>query len=552
LAGLERSVFVPNGDKSPTIIRKFFMPKILVADPIGAEGVDLLKTHAEVDVKTGMKPPELLAIIADYEGLVVRSETKVTKEVIEAAKKLQVVGRAGIGVDNIDLEAATAAGIAVVNAPTGNTVAAAEHTMALMLALSRNVPAAHQSLKAGEWKRSAFMGVEVRAKTLGVCGLGRVGSEVARRAQSFDMKLIGYDPFVAPDYAKRMGIELVSLEELLAQSDFITLHTPLTDGTRHMISDDQVKLLKPGARLINVARGELVDEQAILNGLESGQLGGVALDVFAQEPPQNTELVGHPKVVVTPHLGASTEEAQREVAIEASEQVLTVLRGEPARNTVNAPFVAPEVHAVLAPYIPVATVVGKLLTHLADGQFIGITISYQGEIAEHDTRSLQAAVLAGLMEPITTGQVNLINAPVLARERGLNITEQHNTTSPEYSSIVSATIETSEGKVTLAGTSLRNEPHIVKIDDYWLDIIPTTPYMLFVDNQDQPGSIGSVGMIAGRHNINISFMEVGRLALRGRAMMVIGLDDPVPSAVIEEIQGLGHISNVRLAHLGSL
>ena len=552
MAGLERSVFVPNGDKSPTIIRKFFMPKILVADPIGAEGVDLLKTHAEVDVKTGMKPPELLAIIADYEGLVVRSETKVTKEVIEAAKKLQVVGRAGIGVDNIDLEAATAAGIAVVNAPTGNTVAAAEHTMALMLALSRNVPAAHQSLKAGEWKRSAFMGVEVRAKTLGVCGLGRVGSEVARRAQSFDMKLIGYDPFVAPDYAKRMGIELVSLEELLAQSDFITLHTPLTDGTRHMISDDQVKLLKPGARLINVARGELVDEQAILNGLESGQLGGVALDVFAQEPPQNTELVGHPKVVVTPHLGASTEEAQREVAIEASEQVLTVLRGEPARNTVNAPFVAPEVHAVLAPYIPVATVVGKLLTHLADGQFIGITISYQGEIAEHDTRSLQAAVLAGLMEPITTGQVNLINAPVLARERGLNITEQHNTTSPEYSSIVSATIETSEGKVTLAGTSLRNEPHIVKIDDYWLDIIPTTPYMLFVDNQDQPGSIGSVGMIAGRHNINISFMEVGRLALRGRAMMVIGLDDPVPSAVIEEIQGLGHISNVRLAHLGSL
>jgi D-3-phosphoglycerate dehydrogenase len=552
LAGLERSVFVPNGDKSPTIIRKFFMPKILVADPIGAEGVDLLKTHAEVDVKTGMKPPELLAIIADYEGLVVRSETKVTKEVIEAAKKLQVVGRAGIGVDNIDLEAATAAGIAVVNAPTGNTVAAAEHTMALMLALSRNVPAAHQSLKAGEWKRSAFMGVEVRAKTLGVCGLGRVGSEVARRAQSFDMKLIGYDPFVAPDYAKRMGIELVSLEELLAQSDFITLHTPLTDGTRHMISDDQVKLLKPGARLINVARGELVDEQAILNGLESGQLGGVALDVFAQEPPQNTELVGHPKVVVTPHLGASTEEAQREVAIEASEQVLTVLRGEPARNTVNAPFVAPEVHAVLAPYIPVATVVGKLLTHLADGQFIGITISYQGEIAEHDTRSLQAAVLAGLMEPITTGQVNLINAPVLARERGLNITEQHNTTSPEYSSIVSATIETSEGKVTLAGTSLRNEPHIVKIDDYWLDIIPTTPYMLFVDNQDQPGSIGAVGMIAGRHNINISFMEVGRLALRGRAMMVIGLDDPVPSAVIEEIQGLGHISNVRLAHLGSL
>ena len=394
------------------------------------------------------------------------------------------------------------------------------------------------------------MGIEVRNKTLGICGLGRVGSEVARRAQSFDMRLVGYDPFVSPDYAKRMGIDLVSLEELLAQADFVTLHTPLTDGTRHMISGPQIALLKPGARLINVARGELVDEQAILDGLESGQLGGVALDVFAQEPPQNTELIGHPKVVVTPHLGASTEEAQREVAIEASEQVLAVLNGEPARNTVNAPFVAPEVHAVLAPYIPVATVVGKLLTHLADGQFIGITISYEGEIAEHDTRSLQAAVLAGLMGPITTGQVNLINAPVLARERGLNITEQSNTAATEYPSIISATIETSESKITVAGTSLRNEPHIVKIDDYWLDIVPTTPYMLFVDNQDQPGSIGAVGTIAGAHNINISFMEVGRLSLRDRAMMVIGLDDPVPPDVMAEIQELGHIHNVRLAHLG--
>ncbi|MEE8465761.1 MAG: NAD(P)-dependent oxidoreductase, partial [Dehalococcoidia bacterium] len=305
-------------------------------------------------------------------------------------------------------------------------------------------------------------------------------------------------------------------------------------------------------RLINVARGELVDEQAILDGLDSGQLNGVALDVFAQEPPQNLALIEHPKIVVTPHLGASTEEAQREVAIEAAEQVLAVLNGEPARNTVNAPIVPPEVHAVLAPYMPVAMVVGKLLTHLAEGQFLGITISYEGEIAEHDTRTLQAAVLAGLLEPITTGQVNLINAPVLARERGLNITEQHNTSAREYSSIVSATVETSEGKITLAGTSLRNEPHIVKIDDYWLDIVPTTPYMLFVNNRDQPGSIGAVGTIAGRHNINISFMEVGRLSLRGRAMMVIGLDDPISPEVLEEIKNLDQIDNVKLAHLGPL
>ena len=527
------------------------MPKILVSDPVGVEGIELLKTQADVDVRPGIKPAELVAVVGDYDALVVRSETKVNRKVIEAGKRLQVVARAGIGVDNIDLEAATSAGIAVVNAPTGNTVAAAEHTVALMLAMSRNIPSAHQSLKAGEWRRSAFTGIEVRDKTLGVCGLGRVGSEVVRRAQAFDMRVVGFDPFVAPDYARRIGVELLPLNELLAECDFVTLHTPLTETTRHMIGKKEIAIIKPGARLINVARGELVDEDALLEGLDSGRLAGGALDVFAKEPPPNGPLLDHPKVVVTPHLGASTKEAQREVALEAAEQVLAILNGEPARNTVNAPFVAPEVHAVLDPYMPVATVVGKLLTHLADGQVSGITISYQGEIAEHDTRMLQAAVLAGLLGPVSTGQVNLINAPVLARERGLSITEQHNTVSREYASIVSATLETTEGNITLAGTSMRNEPHIVKINDYWLDIVPNTPYLLFVDNQDQPGSIGAVGTIAGHHNINISFMEVGRLQSRGRAMMVIGVDDPVPPGVLAEIQDLSHIYNVRLANLVS-
>ena len=527
------------------------MLKILISDPVGVEGIELLRTKADVDVKTGMKPAELVKVIGDYDALVVRSETKVDRKVIEAGKRLKVVARAGIGVDNIDLESATSAGIAVVNAPTGNTVAAAEHTVALMLSMARNIPSAHASLRAGEWTRSKFIGIEVRDKTLGICGLGRVGSEVARRAQAFDMRLVGCDPFVAPDYARRIGVELLTLNELLAQSDFVTLHTPLTDGTRHMIGKKEIAIIKPGARLINVARGELVDEEALLEGLDSGRLAGVALDVFAQEPPASGPLLEHTKVVVTPHLGASTAEAQREVAIEAAEQVLAVLNGEPARNTVNAPFVAPEVHAVLDPFMPVASVVGKLLTHLADGQVSGITISYQGEIAEHDTRMLQAAVLAGLLAPVSTVQVNLINAPVLARQRGLSITEQHNTVSREYASIVSATLETTEGNITLAGTSMRNEPHIVKINDYWLDIVPNTPYLLFVDNQDQPGSIGAVGTIAGHHNINISFMEVGRLQLRGRAMMVIGVDDPVPPDVMAEIQSLSHIYNVRLANLAS-
>jgi len=380
------------------------LPKILIADPIAQEGIDLLKGHADVDVKTGMKLEELVAVVGDYDALVVRSETKVTAAVIEAGKKLQVVARAGIGVDNIDLDAATGAGIAVVNAPTGNTVAAAEHTVALMLALSRNIPAAHRSMKDGEWKRSAFMGVEVRNKTLGVIGLGRVGSEVVRRAQSFAMNLVAYDPFVAPDYAHRLGVELLSFEELLDQSDFITLHTPLTENSRNLISTKELDRMKPDARLINVARGELIDEEALLAALNDGKLGGVALDVFAKEPPGPNPLLDHPKVVITPHLGASTQEAQREVAVEAAEQVLTVLKGEPARNTVNAPFVAPEVHAVLEPYIRVALVVGKLVTHLAEGQFLGVTIGYQGEITEHDTATLKAAVLAGVLGPVTTGQ----------------------------------------------------------------------------------------------------------------------------------------------------
>ena len=525
------------------------MPKVLIADPIAKEGIELLQTRAEVEVKVGLKPQELIRLVGEYDALVVRSETRVTAEVINAGKRLQVIARAGIGVDNIDVEAATKAGIAVVNAPTGNTVAAAEHTVALMLALARNIPNAHRSVRDGEWRRSAFMGIEVKSKTLGIVGLGRVGSEVAKRAQSFGMRLLAYDPFVAPEYARRLGVELLPLERMLAESDFVTLHTPLTDSSRNMISRRELGLMKQNARLINVARGELIDEAALLEALESDKLAGVALDVFVKEPPGNNPLLSHPKVVATPHLGASTQEAQREVAVEAAEQVLAILGGRPARNTVNAPFLPPEVHAVLAPYISVASVVGRLLTYLAEGQFVGITIRYEGEIAQHDASILKSAVLAGLLGPVTTGQVNLINASRIAQERGLSVTEQRNTAAQEYASLVSATLATTDGGVTLAGTSMRNEPHIVKVNDYWLDITPSVPYLLFVENQDQPGSIGAVGTIAGRHNINISFMEVGRLSLRGRAMMVLGLDDPVPPDVLKEIKALPQILSARLVTL---
>ena len=525
------------------------MARVLIADAIAAEGVDVLRSQAEVDVRTGLAPAELVGLIGEYDALVVRSETKVSAEVVEAGKRLRVIARAGIGVDNIDVDAATSAGIAVVNSPTGNIVAAAEHTMALMLALSRNIPSAHQSMKDGQWRRSAFVGIEVRNKTLGIIGLGRVGSEVALRARSFGMRLVAYDPFVAPDYAHRLGTELRSLQDLLAESDFVTLHTPLTESNRNMIGAAELSRMKPGSRLINVARGELVDEQALLEALESDSLAGVALDVFATEPPHQSPLLEHPKVVVTPHLGASTEEAQREVAIEAAEQVISVLNGDPARNTVNSPFVPPEAQAVLAPYMAVASLLGRLLTHLAQGQFVGVTIRYEGEITQHQTATLKAALLAGLLGPVTTGQVNLINASRLAQERGLNVTEQQNLVAREYSSLISATVDTTEGNITLSGTSMRNEAHLVRVNDYWLDIAPSTPYLLFIDNQDQPGSIGAVGTVAGRHNINISFMEVGRLNLRGRAMMILGLDDPVPPSVLEEIKALPQIYNAQLVSL---
>lgn len=525
------------------------MSKVLVTDSIAPEGLDLLRSGADVDVKRGLNEADLIEAIKDYAALVVRSETKVTPAVIQAGGQLKVIARAGIGVDNIDLEAATVAGIPVVNAPIGNTVAAAEHTMALMLSLARNVPQAYASMKNGEWKRSAYMGVEVRDKVLGVVGLGRVGTEVAIRARAFGMKLVAYDPFVSPDYASRLGAEVVSLDELLARADFITLHTPLTPNTNKLIGSRELGLMKSDARLINVARGELVDEEALLEALEAGKLGAAALDVFVQEPPDDMTLAQHPKVISTPHLGASTEEAQREVAIEAAEQVLAILDGRPASNMVNAPVVRPEVQAILSPYLSVASLLGKLLTHLSDEQFVGVTIKYQGEIAEYDTAILKAAVLEGLLTPVISEHVNLINAPFLAQGRGLSITEEKSSEAVEYASLITVTLNTTKEGVSLAGTALRDGPRIVKVNDYWMDIEPSTPYLLFVDNRDQPGSVGAVGTVAGQNNINISFMKVGRLSPRGRAMMVLGLDDLVPPKAMEEIQALSHVYSARLVEM---
>ena len=363
------------------------------------------------------------------------------------------------------------------------------------------------------------------------------------------MRLLGYDPFVSPDHARILGIELMSLETLLAQSDFVTVHTPLTEGTHHLIGAKELATMKPQARIINVARGELIDEDALLNALDEGKLAGAALDVFSKEPPGESALVNHPRVVVTPHLGASTQEAQREVAIEAAEQVIAVLRGEPARNTINVPFLPPEVHAVVAPYLPVASFLGKLLVSLTEGQSVGVNIGYQGEIAMHDTTILKSALLAGFLAPVSSERVNLINSPVIAQERGLSVAETKSTEAQEYGSLVTVTLDTSAGNISLAGTSMRNEVHIVRVNDYWLDVVPSVPYLLFVEQRDQPGSIGAVGTIAGNNDINISFMVVGRMSPRGGAMMIIGLDDPVPPQVLEEIKALKQIDSARLVKL---
>ncbi len=525
------------------------MHRVLVSDPVAQEGIDLLKSAAEVEVRTGLSATELIGILPGYEGLVVRSETKVTADVIRAGGRLHVIGRAGVGVDNIDLEAATLRGIAVVNAPTGNTVAAAEHAIALMLALARHVPQADASLKRGEWRRTEFMGTEVRNKVLGVVGLGRVGSEVARRAAGFSMRLLGYDPFVTPDFARHLGVELVSMERLLEESDFITLNTALTDATKDLIGEKALAMVKPGVRLVNAARGGLVDESALLKALEEDRVAGAALDVFSQEPPGESPLLTHPRVVVTPHLGGSTAEAQAEVAREVAEQVLEVLAGRPARSTVNMPFVPPEVHAAIAPYLDTATIIGKIAVQLSQGQLSALTIHYQGEIAGYDTSILNAAALVGLLGPVTEERLNLVNAGVIAAQRGLRVVEEKDPAPVEYASLITLELRTTEGATTIGGTLLRHDTHIVRVNDSWLDLVPSGPYLLFIEHQDRPGMIGALGTITGNHDINIGFMDVGRQAPRGKAVMVVGLDDPLPDNVLEEILAILHIDSAKVVKL---
>lgn len=525
--------------------------RVLVADPIAKEGIDfLVKAGVEVTVKTGMKPEEVLATIHDFDALIVRSETQVTAKVLAAGKKLQIVVRAGVGVDNIDVAAATQNGILVANAPTANTVAAAEHTMALMLSLARSVPRAHATLRGGKWSRNEFMGTELRGKTLGVLGLGKVGTEVARRAKSFEMRLIGLDPFVTQEHAGRLGVELVTMDQLLAQSDFLTLHVPLTKGNDKLIGPPELAKMKPTARIINAARGGLVDEQALYDAVEGGKLAGAGIDVFSVEPAKDNILFKSDKIIVTPHLGASTAEAQTNVAIESAEQVLDVLRGKPARYAVNAPMILPEALAILTPFVDVGAAIGKLATQLVEGQLESIAIAFAGDIAQYDSVFLKAAVVGGLLAPVSEERVNAVNVNMVTNQRGMRITERKEEASATYRNLLTVELTTSTGATIVSATHILGRTHIVRINEYQLDITTgDSGYMLLIENHDRPGMIGVVGTLAGQHDVNISFMEVGRLERRGRAMMAIGIDEPMPEAALKEIRGVAGIISAQTVKL---
>ena len=522
---------------------------ILVVDPIAQDGIDALRRHTEVDVRLGLSRDELLEIVGQYDGLVVRSETKVTADVVAAGTRLQVIGRAGVGVDNIDVDAATARGVVVVNSPAGNTIAVAEHTLGLIIAAARNITHAAAALREGRWERTKFIGVEIRGKTLGVLGLGRIGTEVARRAQSFEMRILGHDPYVSQEHASRMGARLADLPTLLAESDFLTIHTPATVQTEGLIGKKELASMKPAAWIVNCARGGIVDEDALLEALDAGTIAGAALDVYSKEPAGDNPLVRHPRVVATPHLAASTQEAQVNVAVEVAEQMVAVLEGRPAPFAVNAPPISAESARVLAPFSRLAQTLGNVATQLTPGQLSSIEITYSGEIAEHDTAALKASVIRGLLESVSEEPVTFVNAAVVARNRGLNIIELKSSAPENYTNLITVQVHTDSGDTTVGGTMLNGVPHIVRIDEYWVSVESRGGHVLLTRHTDRPGIIGKVGTILGEADINISQMQVGRETERGPALMLVFVDEAIPPETLRDIRNTADLQYAKLVRI---
>lgn len=511
------------------------MTRILVTEKLGAEGIEAMRERFEVDVRLDLTPDQLKEILPGYEALVVRSQTKVTADVLARGERLRVVGRAGTGVDNIDVDAATRAGILVVNAPGANSVAAAELAIGLLLSLARNIPQAYGSLAAGRWERTKYMGWEVRGKTLGLLGLGRIGAEVARRARALEMQVLAYDPIISQERAQQLGVQAVTLETLLRDSDAVSIHTPLIDATRNIVNAERLAMMKRGAVLLNCARGGIVDEQALYEALESGHIAAAALDVWAQEPPANNPLVGHPRVIGLPHLGASTLEAQALASTDVAESVVDALEGRTPRYVVNAPFVAPEAWQIVGPYIELGRKLARMSAQLLRAPARSYEIVYSGDLAETSTDPIRLSILAGLLDGSTEQRVTPVNAALLARERGIHVSERKQPDSERYAALLELRVTGSDGSVTpFAGTAVQDEPHVVNILGYWLDLVPSEA-MLFTLHRDRPGLIGHVGTILGANDINISSMHVGRLTPRGQAIMVLTIDEPVPPAVLAKI-----------------
>lgn len=526
--------------------------KVLIADGVSQKGIDILGKEFEVEVRPKLAPEELLAIIPQFDGLIVRSATKVTKEVLEAAVNLKVVGRAGVGVDNIDIEAATAKGVIVLNAPEGNTIAATEHTMAMMLAMARNIPAANETMQKGEWNRKKYMGVELRGKTLGVIGLGRIGSGVAKRALAFDMEVIGYDPYINEERAKTLGIEVVSLDDIYRRSDFITVHMPLTAQTKHMISKEAIAKMKKGVRLINCARGGIIEEAVLAEAVKEGVVAGAAIDVFESEPLEEASLLrGLANVVLTPHLGASTVEAQVGVAVDVAYGVAAALRGEPVSTAVNMAPVSAQVMQTIRPYFALAERMGCTARSLADGAVSEVEVEYNGEITKVDTKMITTAVLKGLLNPILQDAVNYVNAPGIAKSRNIKVRSVKNEQSDHFSNLITVRITAAKNKAEVQGTLFGEEARIVTINKHRVDVDPHAR-ILICPHINRPGIIGSVGSIMGASGINISGMQVGKTDIQGTNIMVLSIDNDIPASVLSQVVAVDGIFDAKLVNFDAV
>ena len=523
--------------------------RILVAEPVASEGVELLRAHHEVDERHGLGPTELIAIIGEYDGLVVRSQVQADAALIAAGTRLVVIGRAGVGVDNVDLEAATQAGITVVNAPTGNTIAAAEHTLALMYAVARRIAPADASVRRGEWKRAQFTGLELRGRTLGIVGLGKIGLAVALRARAMEMTVIGVDPFVSAEQAANHGVELLDFDALLDRADVITVHVPLTRTTKGLVGRDTIARMKPGTIVLNVARGGILDEAAVADALRHGHLGGAGVDVFETEPMVGSPLLDAPNTVLTPHLGASTAEAQVLVSEEVAAQILDVLDGRSARYAVNAPLLTPETARAIAPYLPLAETLGRFFAQFSRGGVKKLTLEIAGDLAEHDGAPLTAAVLRGLLESTTTERVNLVNAMALAKARGMTVVEHRTPDAGAYAAQLTLSTITPSGSASVAGTVAGGESRLTRLDDYRLDMAPSEA-MLITRHMDRPGTVGRIGLLLGAADVNISAMQLARSRPREGALMILALDDDVPVGVVDAIRADEAILDVWSIRLG--